>query len=203
MQMQLSQKERMLLEDDKEQEELCVQKYQSFAKQASDPELQQLFNKLSQEEQHHYDMIDQLLQGQQPNMNQGSSSSQMSSSQMGSSQMSSSQMGSNQMGSSQMSSSQMGSSQMGSSQMGFSQMGSSMSQSSSAIFGKQGSDNDKLLCTDLLSTEKYVSGTYNTGVFEAANPVIRQTLQHIQKEEQKHGEQLFNYMHSHGMYNVK
>ncbi|HEX3023178.1 MAG TPA: spore coat protein [Lachnospiraceae bacterium] len=163
MQMQLSQKERMLLEDDKEQEELCVQKYQSFAKQASDPELQQLFNKLSQEEQHHYDMINQLLQGQQPNMNQG----------------------------------------LGSSQMGSSQMSSSMSQSSSAIFGKQGSDNDKLLCTDLLSTEKYVSGAYNTGVFEAANPVIRQTLQHIQKEEQKHGEQLFNYMHSHGMYNVK
>ncbi|HEX3075356.1 MAG TPA: spore coat protein [Lachnospiraceae bacterium] len=183
MQMQLSQKERMLLEDDKEQEELCVQKYQSFAKQASDPELQQLFNKLSQEEQHHYDMINQLLQGQQPNMNQSSGSSQMSSSQM--------------------SSGQMGSSQMGSSQMGSSQMSSSMSQSSSVIFGKQGSDNDKLLCTDLLSTEKYVSGAYNTGVFEAANPVIRQTLQHIQKEEQKHGEQLFNYMHSHGMYNVK
>ncbi|MCJ7691105.1 MAG: spore coat protein [Clostridiaceae bacterium] len=28
-------------------------------------------------------------------------------------------------------------------------------------------------------------------------------MQHIQQDEQKHGEELFNYMNSHGMYNVK
>ncbi|HPR40437.1 MAG TPA: spore coat protein, partial [Oscillospiraceae bacterium] len=41
------------------------------------------------------------------------------------------------------------------------------------------------------------------GIFEAANPTVRQTLQHIQQDEQRHGEQIFNYMHSHGMYEVQ
>ena len=34
--IQLSQKERMLLEDDKQQEEICVLKYKNYGKQAKD-----------------------------------------------------------------------------------------------------------------------------------------------------------------------
>lgn len=60
---------------------------------------------------------------------------------------------------------------------------------------------DAMLCNDMLMTEKYVSGTYDTAIFESVNPNIRQTLQHIQKEEQQHGEGIFNYMQQHGMYN--
>ncbi|WP_215828784.1 spore coat protein [Pelorhabdus rhamnosifermentans] len=32
---------------------------------------------------------------------------------------------------------------------------------------------------------------------------VRQALNHIQKEEQEHVEGIFNYMNSHGMYNVQ
>ena len=60
---------------------------------------------------------------------------------------------------------------------------------------------DADMCEDLLSTEKYVSSTYNTAIFEFRDTGIRQVLNHIQKEEQQHGEGIFNYMQSHGMYN--
>lgn len=65
-----------------------------------------------------------------------------------------------------------------------------------------GGAGDKMLCSDLLSTEKYVSGTYDTAIFESVNPAVRQALRHIQQDEQRHGEMLFNYMNTHGMYNV-
>lgn len=156
MQIQLSQKEKMLLQDEKSQEEICVIKYQNYANQAQDPQLKQLFNKLGTEEQHHYDMINQMLQGQEPDM----SHAQLNQQQTGQAQQSTYQ-------------------------------------------GAMNNAGDKVLCSDLLSTEKFVSGTYETGIFEAVNPVVRQALQHIQKDEQHHGEQLFNYMHSHGMYQVQ
>jgi spore coat protein CotF len=57
-----------------------------------------------------------------------------------------------------------------------------------------------MLLTDLLMTEKYVSSAYNTAIFECTNSQMRQVLNHIQKEEQQHGEGIFNYMNAHGMY---
>ncbi|MEJ8554202.1 spore coat protein [Tepidibacter sp. Z1-5] len=150
MQIQLSQKERMYLEDGKIQEGLCVQKYQKYAQQAQGQQLKQVFNKIATEEQHHLDMINQLLQGQQPNMAHPQ-----------------------------------------------------QQQNQTASQDTMNNENDKNLCGDLLSTEKYVSSTYDTAVFESANPAVRQAFQHIQQDEQKHGEELFNYMNSHGMYNVK
>ena len=60
--------------------------------------------------------------------------------------------------------------------------------------------NDSYLCSDALATEKHVSSEYNTGVFEFADQAARQTLNHIQKEEQEHGELIYNYMSGHGMY---
>lgn len=62
--IQLSQKERILLEDDKQQEEVCVLKYKNHGKQAKDTELQQLCNKLSDEEQHHFNILDSILKGE-------------------------------------------------------------------------------------------------------------------------------------------
>ncbi len=59
---------------------------------------------------------------------------------------------------------------------------------------------DGYLCRDALSMEKHVSGNYNITVFEFSNPVLRDTLAHIQKEEQNHGEMLYNYLECNGMY---
>ena len=63
-----------------------------------------------------------------------------------------------------------------------------------------GSKNDGYLCEDILMTEKYVSGTYDTAIFEFSDPNIRQALNHIQKEEQQHGESVYKYMESMGLY---
>ncbi len=153
MQLQLSQKERMFLEDGKLQEEVCIQKYNNSSEQAQDPELKQLFTKLAGEEQHHYTMINEMLQGKEPNMAHGTQPQQAS--------------------------------------------------TQNNMNGAMNNQSDKILCSDLLSTEKFVSGTYDIDVFESASPVVRQAMQHIQQDEQKHGEELFNYMNSHGMYNVK
>ena len=61
--------------------------------------------------------------------------------------------------------------------------------------------NDQYLCSDLLSTEKHVSSVYDTCIFEFKDTAIRSILNHIQKEEQEHGEQLYKYMEQNGMYN--
>ncbi|QIB27016.1 spore coat protein [Caloranaerobacter azorensis] len=153
MQIQLSQKERMLLEDQKNQEETCVKKYQNYANQAQDPQLKQLFNKIAAEEQHHYDIINQILNGKQPDLSHPQPNQQP------------------------------------------------MPQANAQ--NAMNNQTDKVLCSDLLSTEKYVSGTYDTVIFECVNPTIRQALQHIQQDEQQHEKELFDYMNSHGMYNVK
>lgn len=158
MQIQLSQKERMLLEDEKNQEEICVVKYQNYSQIAQDPELKQLFQTLSKEEQKHYEAVNQLLSGQQPSMAMGGQSGSLA---------------------------------------------AQINPTNPPSQINAGSQSDKVLVSDLLSTEKYVSGIYDGAIFESANPTVRQTLQHIQKEEQQHGHQLFQYMNSHGMYQVK
>lgn len=172
LQGQLSQKERMLLEDLKKEEELCVIKYQNYAQQAQDSQLNQLFNKLAGEEQKHYNTVNQLLQsgGQSQPGQQGKSGSQDWQKQGQSGQQPSGKPGQT------------------TAQINLSQVGS----------GSNGSD--KYLLQDMLSTEKYVSSAYDTSVFESAQPNVRQALQHIQQDEQSHGEQLYQYMNSHGMY---
>ena len=79
--------------------------------------------------------------------------------------------------------------QSGTSQAGTSSSGSNIS--------------DKDMCMDMLSTEKYVSGTYDTAIFEFKDAQVRDVLNHIQKEEQKHGEAISSYMISKGMYTLK
>lgn len=67
---------------------------------------------------------------------------------------------------------------------------------------QQGAQTDQVMCEDLLSTEKFVSSTYNTAIFEFKDTAVRNVLNHIQKEEQEHGQQLYAYMAAHGMYNA-
>ncbi|MBO5945599.1 MAG: spore coat protein [Clostridia bacterium] len=67
---------------------------------------------------------------------------------------------------------------------------------------QESKQNDAFLCKDALSMEKHVSGVYNTSVFEFTSPVLRDTLAHIQKEEQNHGEELYNYLSANGMYST-
>ncbi len=60
---------------------------------------------------------------------------------------------------------------------------------------------DAFLCTDMLTTEKHASSLYDTSVFEFATPEHRRILNHIQAEEQQHGEQIYAYMKNNNMYN--
>ena len=145
MTVQLSQKERMLLQDQIKHEEVCIQKYNNYSNQAQDPQLKQLFKSYADQEQNHYNTLNQILNGQVSNMNQ--------------------------------------------------QQG----QQNQAQGGMQ-NQKDAALCTDMLMTEKYVSNTYDTAIFEFKDANIRQALNHIQKEEQQHGEGIYNYMNAHGMY---
>lgn len=89
-------------------------------------------------------------------------------------------------------------------QQGQQQQSQSGLQSSAQAQGAKTNANpaDAMLCNDMLMTEKYVSGAYDTAIFEFTDTNVRQALNHIQKEEQEHGEGIYNYMNSNGMYNV-
>lgn len=160
----LTQKERMLLEDQKKQEEICVKKYNDYANQTQNSQLKQLCKDIGQKEVEHLNTINSLLNGQMPNVNSQQGQQQSNQSQQQSNQGQQSNMGNN-------------------------------------AGGGSPDENDAYLCNDLLSTEKHVSGNYDTTIFEFRDTNIRQLLNHIQKEEQEHGEQIFNFMQSHGMYN--
>jgi len=158
----LSTKERMLLEDEKSHEQLCIDKYNEYSNKASCPELKNLFSQLAQKEQKHLDSINQLLNGVVPNINQQQNGQQNNSNQQQNEQQAPINLNSNNY-----------------------------------------NEHDKMLCSDSLSTEKFVSSTYNTAIFEFRDKNIRQVLNHIQKEEQEHGEKIYNYMASHAMYQVQ
>lgn len=191
--MNFSQKERTLLEDQKNHEQICIQKYSNYASLAQDQQLKNIFKQNGQVEQEHYKTLDQLLKGQMSQMQQSGSQQGSGSQQQG---------GQQQGGGQQM---QMQQSQQMQSQQGISQM--QMNQQSSSFMPKGQSQNyntsDKDLCTDMLMTEKYVSGAYNTAIFEFRDPQVRNILNHIQKEEQQHGEAIFKYMESKGMYQAQ
>lgn len=60
-------------------------------------------------------------------------------------------------------------------------------------------DADKFLCEDTLSTEKHVSSVYDTCIFEFCDTAARDALNHIQKEEQEHGKEIYTFMSKNGM----
>jgi spore coat protein CotF len=154
--IQLTQKEKSLLEDQKKHEQICIEKYTNYANQTQSPQLKQLLQSYAAQEQNHYDTINQILSGQVPNLNQGQQQGMTS---------------------------------------------SNAAQSATNMQGAMADQSDASRLNDLLMTEKYVSSTYDTAIFEFTDSNVRQALNHIQKEEQQHGEGIFNYMQSHGMYN--
>ena len=116
----LTAKERMLLEDEKSHEELCVSKYKDYASKAKCQELSNLFSSLSQKEQQHLDSINQILSGTVPNVNSGSQNQQSNMQQTQSNNT------------------------------------SNMPNLQNAA-SKTYDENDKMLCQDSLSTEKFIS----------------------------------------------
>lgn len=159
MKVNLSQKERMLLEDQKSHEEACIVKYTNYANQATDSQLKAIFNASLQSERTHLDSVNQLLSGNIPQMNQQGN------------------------------------------QQNNNQANTQSTNQNMASGVHNLSDYD--MCTDILMTEKYVSGAYDTAIFEFRDTNVRDVLNHIQKEEQKHGESVFQYMESKGMYKVQ
>ncbi len=153
MTIALTQKERMLLEDQKSHEQLCIEKYANYANLAQDDQLKQICKANGQVEKTHLDTVNQLLNGIVPDMNQ--------------------------------------------------QQNKTPSPQLNTTQTKGFNFSDKDICTDLLMTEKYVSGTYDTTIFEFRDTNVRDILNHIQKEEQKHGEAISQYMVSKGMYQVQ
>ncbi|QDR79399.1 spore coat protein [Sporomusa termitida] len=164
MALQLTQKETTLLKDQETHEKVCIEKYQKYAAQASDPQLKQLFQSFAQQEQQHLNTITAIMNGQVPNMNQAQQGQQPAQAQ--------------------------------------SQSGQATAAAPSASAASTNTA-DAMLCKDMLMTEKYVSNTYDTAIFEFTDTNVRQALNHIQKEEQKHGEGIFNYLSSKGLYNVQ
>ena len=170
----LSKKEELLLKDQKSHEEVCIEKYTNYAEQAQDPELKQLFNQYLSQEEQHLNTLNQIMSGQVPNLQAQQGGQSGQQGQQSGQNQNSQQSGQNQ------------------------QYGMQSSKSTGMV-----DQSDIELCKDVLMTEKYVSNTYDTAIFEFRDTNIRNALNHIQKEEQQHGEGVFNYMYSKGMYNVE
>ena len=161
MTITLTNKETSLLKDQQNHEKVCIQKYQTYASQATDPELKQLLNTYAGQEQQHLNTINQMLNGEVPTLSSSSSQSNQQS-----------------------------------------DVQSSVTTSPSTSYQvATNNQNDSDFCNDMLMTEKFVSGAYDTAIFECVDTNLRQALNHIQKEEQGHGEGLFQYMQANGMYN--
>ena len=143
--MKLTQKETMLLQDLKTSEEICIEKYDQYARKADDQALADLFLTIKAKEEEHLSTINSLLGGTVPMMGGGQQNGQNSQSQPGDGQ----------------------------------------------ATKKSHSKTDEYLLKDALDTEKHVSGVYDT--------CARSALNHIQKEEQEHGQMLYDYMACHGM----
>ena len=149
--MNLTQKEKSLLNDLKGQEQLCIDKYTKHSECAKDEQLKALFNQIAADEQKHLDTLTQIENGSVPAP--GGQSKQ---------------------------------------QPTFT--------ANYSISNTPEKQSDCYLCTDLLATEKGASHLYDTCVFEFADSTVRDTLNHIQKEEQSHGKMIYDYMKANNMY---
>ena len=64
--MQLTEKERTLLKDLKDSEQLCIDKYTKHASAAHDAQLKNLFSTLAQDERKHLETLSQIEGGTVP-----------------------------------------------------------------------------------------------------------------------------------------
>lgn len=151
--MNFTQKEMSLLQDEKSHEELSLDKYTKYSNQVCAPEAKELFGAIKQNEQRHLDTINQLIQGNVPQVNQN-------------------------------------------------QNGCCSTPAPRAVNqNQQDKQSDKFYLQDAIETEKYVSSTYNSAIFEFQNGQVRDVLNHIQSENQDNGYAIWQYMDANGMYN--
>ena len=165
-----------------------AQKYRGYANLTQSRELRNLFNELAQEEQNHYDTINRYLGGQ-------------GGGQQGQQQLNWQQQGRQQMQQEPLQTRGSGFEPGQFDRQTHSWAEESHQQTQQGQGQQAGAPDDAAMCQDMLMTEKFISGAYDTSVFESANPQLRKDLQKIQDDEQKHGEKIFNYMQKHGYYN--
>ena len=67
--MVLTEKETTVIEDLRQQEQSCIEKYKRYAAEAKDPVLRDLFEDLEKEEREHYESLGQVLNGTVPQCN--------------------------------------------------------------------------------------------------------------------------------------
>ena len=210
--MQLTQKEQMYLKDAKHHEELCIAKYNHYTEAVSCQQLKQILGWAGQQETNHLNTVNQLLQGQVPQMgNQqggmsgGQGNQQGSMGQGGSINQILQQMGNQGSQQQKQGGSTSGTQQQGGGGKGQSYSGSMMqgATASQTQYTGQGTLSDEQMCNDLLTTEKAISDMYDHAVFESTNQQLRQALSHIQKEEQDHAFALFQYMQQKGWYQAQ
>ena len=68
MTINLTQKERMLLQDQISHEKICIEKYNNYANQTQDPQLKQLLQTYARQEEQHLNTLNQILSGKMPNV---------------------------------------------------------------------------------------------------------------------------------------
>lgn len=150
--MSWTKKEQNFLKDLQSEEKLCTEKYHRAAEDACDPTLTSLFSEIEKAEQHHYDMVTEMLSGSVPAQKPKEPSRKKDPHAL---------------------------------------------KSTAKRSEKQ---RDAYLLSDLLSTEKYIAGVYNTSVFEFSDPAARNVLAEIQRQEQEHGKAISEYMQANNMY---
>lgn len=145
--MQLSEKQKSLVEDLMSQEELCIQKYSQYTNLAKDEELKRLFRNIRETEEEHHNSLHHLLEGECPTVNEHSNAV------------------------------------------------SNYNPVPTYVgnFDKKDKEFDQYLCTDSITTEKYISTAYNDDLFQFGEPEVRKLLNHIQTEEQNHAEMIYKY----------
>ena len=151
MSLQLTTKEMSLLKDMKEQEELCIRKYEDYASRAKSEALKTLFTSMADTEREHLKTIQEMMGGNVTPVSGGISNA-------------------------------------------------NTPVGETTYTNQEDKDSDRFLCQDMLMSEKHAASLYNTSVFEFTSPVARKVLAHIQAEEQQHGEQLYTFMSTNGLY---
>lgn len=155
MSMNLTEKQKSLIQDLQAQEQLCIQKYTEYENLARDNELKSLFGTIRQDEEKHYNSLSQLLSGTCPDMkvmDNATTNYNPAPTYIGS-------------------------------------------------FNQDDKDYDQYLCTDTITTEKYVSTAYNDELFQFGDPEVRKLFNNIQTEEQNHAEMIYKYKSANGMTN--
>ena len=192
----LTQKETTMLQDQIRHEEVCVRKYTEYAGRTADAALRGMFYEFAQDEQNHHNTLNGLLSGSPAGRGTQSQQSQQSQ------QAQQTQQSRPQQAQSRWPEPMPG-------QTGSQQTGQEVSRELVPMFraetaqefagGTGLGESESSILQDMLMTEQFVSSSYDSAVFDAVSPQVRQTLQYIQKDEQKHGQGIRDYMQRKGL----